>query len=328
METTPPTSVLLSWISYMLRGSSQIHTPLSGKKRKPYRAYAFFLFICFTAWTIPHLSAADEAPALVIAGPSFLDQGQRGSFVVSIETSGSINAFEGAIMLPFPGLRILAVRDAGTLASFWITPPHETASGTVSFVGVIAGGGKGTLPLFAIDVESGGEYLANVRGSGTGAYNDGNGTIVPLVFSVRSDSVAAVPSEEDIRNDLVPPEPFEIFISHDQDLFEGHEAVTFGTRDAGGSGIAYYEAQEHWKPLPSEDGWRRMVSPYKLRHAPWTRFISIKAVDYNGNAQITTQRLTASFTARAIYSGMFAMLLVAAICSFLIRRRNRQRRSS
>jgi len=116
--------------------------------------------------------------------------------------------------------------------------------------------------------------------------NDGFGTPAKLtlkeaVFTILTEK-AEVPKEEwqeELAKDDIPPEPFEIKISQDPNIFGGKYFIVFSTTDKQ-TGIDHYEVKE------GKIDWKRAESPYLLEDQSLKSIIKVKAVDKAGNERI------------------------------------------
>ena len=96
-----------------------------------------------------------HAAILRIVEPSSVAVGQPFQVDVALDTQGeNINAIQGTVSFPTKIFTLQSINDGGSIVSFWVAPPQETASGTVAFSGMAAGGIAGAgdgWPLLASD---------------------------------------------------------------------------------------------------------------------------------------------------------------------------------
>jgi hypothetical protein len=83
--------------------------------------------------------------------------------------------------------------------------------------------------------------------------------------------------------DFDPPEPFEIHLIRDPNLFGNRFAIVYTTQDKG-SGIDHYEVREKFLGLFGD--WKLAKSPYELTHQSLFGIIEVKAIDRVGLEQI------------------------------------------
>jgi hypothetical protein len=198
--------------------------------------------------------------------------------------------------------------------TLWLqTPKIDQKEGLISFVGGIPGGFCGPLPGEPEKPNLLGRIIFRVRETDaklereTDAkleflegcqvlLNDGFGTPAKLtlkeaVFTILPEK-AEVPKEEwqeELAKDDIPPEPFEIKISQDPNIFGGKYFIVFSTTDKQ-TGIDHYEVKETRKRRETERettrNWKRVESPYLLEDQSLKSIIKVKAVDKAGNERI------------------------------------------
>jgi hypothetical protein len=117
--------------------------------------------------------------------------------------------------------------------------------------------------------------------------NDGKGTLAKLNF--QDSKIKILPTaggglnewREKLLNDTSPPEPFEIQIQKNPNIFEGKYFIVFYTTDKE-TGVDYYMVKE------GEREWKVAKSPYLLENQNLDEEIKVKAVDRAGNETIAT----------------------------------------
>lgn len=206
--------------------------------------------------------------------------------------SDAINAFEARIAYSPDRLTFIDWSDTGAIVNFWIEKPGEK-NGTITMSGVVPGGYQGTNGLIAtlyFRATQEGPTAITFRDT-TILLNDGAGTQAKSSF--KNFALTVVPQDKNtsasrfplFTPDQDPPEPFMPEIARDPSLFEGKRFLVFITQDKG-TGIDHYEIKE------SPHGtfslfrrWHHAESPYVLQDQELRSFISVKAVDKNGNAR-------------------------------------------
>jgi len=207
------------------------------------------------------------------------------------------------VIVAFPK-EILEAKDFSTgnsILSLWLESPKiDQKEGLISFVGGIPGGFCGPLPgepekpnlfgriIFKVKEITGGQFsgkLNFLEGSQV-LLNDGFGTPAKLtlkeaVFTILPEKLEVPKGEwqEELAKDDIPPEPFEIKISQDPNIFGGKYFIVFSTTDKQ-TGIDHYEVKEGKK------NWKRTESPYLLEDQSLKSIIKVKAVDKAGNERI------------------------------------------
>ncbi|OGL67258.1 hypothetical protein A2856_04370 [Candidatus Uhrbacteria bacterium RIFCSPHIGHO2_01_FULL_63_20] len=227
-----------------------------------------------------------------------------------------INATEGAVTFDGGALRLEAIRDGESVIPYWIERPSLSGCPDdcrVRFAGAIPGGiSHPRAPLFSLVFTALVPGKTSVSADGFRALiDDGKGTdagadISPIAFSVRSDRTAVALTE---AADDVPPEPFDVTLVRDRQLYDGRVSAVFSTTDKG-TGIDRYEAAERLGPQGPLLGlrWRVVESPYLLLDQSLRSSVYVKAVDRAGNARVSV------LAAPALPSGIF---LLAAILGIL-----------
>jgi hypothetical protein len=233
------------------------------------------------------------------------------TFIVDlrIDTEGEcINTVKAIISFPKDLLEAKDFSTGNSILSLWLQNPKiDQKEGLISFVGGIPGGFCGPLPgepekpnllgriIFRVvsrDVPRG---LAQVafRNDSQVLLNDGLGTpdkltLKEAVFTILPEKLE-VPKEEwqeELAKDDIPPEPFEIKISQDPNIFGGKYFIVFSTTDKQ-TGIDHYEVAEQRRTLRQTTlNWKRAESPYLLEDQSLKSKILVKAVDKAGNERI------------------------------------------
>ncbi len=211
---------------------------------------------------------------------------------VRLNTEGeSINTAE--VNLTFPQ-EILEVKDfskGNSILTLWVKEPSfSNKTGVISFIGGIPGGcleENGLLGKVIFRVKEKGEAEIEFQKASRVLLNDGFGTEAKLeakgaVFNVLAEKLELSENEwlREIRKDTVSPEPFEIEISQDPNIFEGKYFITFSTTDKQ-TGIDYYQVSEMTKN--GLEVWQTGRSPHLLEDQTLKSIIRVKAVDKAGN---------------------------------------------
>jgi hypothetical protein len=212
-----------------------------------------------------------------------------------------INTVKAIISFPKDLLEAKDFSTGNSILSLWIESPKiDQKEGLISFVGGIPGGFCGPLPgepekpnllgriIFRVVSRDVSRSLAQIafRNDSQVLLNDGFGTPAKLtlkkaIFTILPEK-AEVPKEEwqeELTKDDIPPEPFEIKISQDPNIFGGKYFIVFSTTDKQ-TGIDHYEVKE------GKRNWKRAESPYLLEDQSLKSIILVKAVDKAGNERI------------------------------------------
>jgi len=189
-----------------------------------------------------------------------------------------------------------------SIISLWLKKPEIKAiEGKISFSGGIPGGFCGKIPgdpgesdilgkiIFKVP-----EFLVSDKNiakvkfleSSRVLLNDGLGTEADLklgeaqykILKEKEKSPEKV-LEKKLNEDKTPPEPFEILVLKDPQIFEGKYFIIFNTQDKQ-TGIDHYEVKE------GDKDWKIAESPYLLEDQKLQSIIKVKAVDKAGNERI------------------------------------------
>ena len=213
------------------------------------------------------------------------------TFVIDViaNTEGqNINTIEGDILFSdrTKNFEVKDVSLAGSGLTLWPRRPSLSGTGDqISFSGGIPGGITGEVPLFKIVVttKQPGEFRVGF-GEISAYANDGKGTALTVT---RVDQLVPVmaPGAESvdqwnsmISTDNIPPQPFQITLYKDPQLYGGQKFISFPAIDSE-TGIAYYEVQEG-NTLPIRSGDQYVLIDQKIKQP-----ITVTAFDIAGNAR-------------------------------------------
>lgn len=244
--------------------------------------------------------------------------GQQFSVDLMLDTENKeINAVQGKIIFPGDLLELKEIIDGGSIINLWIDKPRmatnqNTNSNEVTFSGVIPGGFKGILSPYykgyrpgrilslifrtrEIDAKQDAKQTRNslieIQNPKV-LLNDGLGTEAKL--SISNFQFRITPEAARIVGilpikDPNPPEPFELIIAQDPNIFEGKWFLVFISQDKE-SGIDYYAVHETTRKKDAAridtKEWLGAKSPYELKDQKLRSYIYVKAVDRAGNERI------------------------------------------
>jgi len=217
-----------------------------------------------------------------------------------------------SVDLSFPNdILVLEGIDLGeSIVTIWVDKPSSfdikkiNETGKIHFSGGIPGGYCGRIPgdpgltnmvaelrfyipsMMVGEVKEETEEIKILENSQV-FLNDGKGTLAKLNF--QDSKIKILPTaggglnewREKLLNDTTPPEPFEIRIQKNPNIFEGKYFIVFYTTDKE-TGIDYYMVKE------GERDWKVAKSPYLLENQNLDEEIKVKAVDRAGNETIAT----------------------------------------
>jgi hypothetical protein len=242
--------------------------------------------------------------AILYLEPSQGEYHQGDTFIVEarIDTEGEcINTVKTIVGFPKEILEAKDFSTGNSILTLWLqTPEINQKEGLISFIGGIPGGFCGPLPgepekpnllgriIFRVvprDVPRGLAEISFKEDSQV-LLNDGFGTPAKLtlkeaIFTILPEK-AEIPKEEwqeKLAKDDIPPEPFEIKISKDPNIFDGKYFIVFSTTDKQ-TGIDHYEVKE------GKRNWKRAEIPYLLEDQSLKSVIKVKAIDKAGNERI------------------------------------------
>lgn len=238
---------------------------------------------------------------------------QASTAIVEVDTLGnSINALETTIVFP-KSIFISKIMDGNSVINFWIkTATLDEQSNSISFSGLTPGGFVGQHRVLAIVGDFKISDLASVSFQNiTALKNDGEGTSATVKFFIKN---------QEISDDSTPPEPFALYISKAENIFDNKYFLSFATQDKG-LGVDHYEYADSWFGSPSEYDWKRIASPMELSSKSLFKKIFIKAIDKSGNERMQS---TVGVYYYYLWSVIWIIILVIVTCAlFSIRRFSR-----
>lgn len=287
----------------------------------PIKQKIFFLAI--TAFAAPFLASA--ASLSIRAGSSTIPLDQLVRFDVALDTQNEdMNAIQGQIIFSPEQFRLERIENGASPVTFWIVPPAETVSGTVTFSGIVPGGFQGTassvvsLWLRPVTPGQGTVSLENVAL----LRNDGQASPITLTLADASLVVSGVAATgtASLPVSHISPEIFVPVVSRNPGIYGGQYFLAFSTTDKG-SGIDHYEVME----VPTGKGigatlpWHTAVSPYLLQDQTLGSDIYVRAVDHAGNFIVVTVHAAHPNALAATHGWSGAMVaMVSAVALILI----------
>jgi len=262
---------------------------------------------------------------------------------IRIDTEGEcINTVKADISFPQDVLQAIDFSQGDSILTLWLSQPEiNQSAGLVSFIGGVPGGYCGRIlgdPGFSdllgkiiFKVTEVKEDSAEVRFLDTSQVllNDGLGTEATLntqgaVLTLLS-GISPSPKrewQEEIAEDTIPPEAFEIEIVRDPGTFGGKYFITFVTVDKQ-TGLDYFEVKE------GQGDWQRENSPYLLKDQNLQSKILIQAIDKAGNKRIIeyTPSLEKKLSLYLFYLYSVIVLILLGLIWWFIRRRIKKQKS-
>lgn len=286
-----------------------------------YTTHALSLFIAMVMLFPTSLWAArvsiETVPISVGVGDQFLAR-------IILHTEGEkLNAFEGTLEYP-DTIKLSEIRTNNSAVSLWLEEPQDVDS-AVRFAGVVPGGVlEGPHELFSIVFTA--QEMGTLQFALQDAQafrNDGEGSRVSLTLSPESFSIRSQGEGSRVQSlaldDAGSPEPFDISLGAQQELFEGGKFIAFLTQDKG-SGILRYEVCEgiFAECVIAE-------SPYLLERQSADVLIRVKAIDEAENVR-TAFLLTPHATVR--YAVFLALGILSGVALFMLFSRTRRLQQS
>ncbi len=265
-----------------------------------------------------------------VFGAQILFNASKDSIVVEEEFSvdisldserKSVNAIEGEVAFPQEFFEVKEIRDGSSIMNLWIQRP-EINQGSIRFSGITPGGYNGDRGLlFTVIFKAKKIGKENLLAKNMQALqNDGNASKLPI--GERTVSIIILPATESFPRmlpieDTDKPEKFTGEIVQDDQIFEGRTFVVFATQDKG-SGVGHYEVKEGFF-----GDYTVASSPYVLQDQSADKKIYIKALDKNGNSEISVLTPAKWKPWYKEYGGVFitALFVLLVFATYLERRK-------
>lgn len=236
--------------------------------------------------------------ALMYLDPSEGTYGPGDTFIVNVRLAPDecVNATHVEITYPPETLRAVDFSRGGSILTLFVEEPKlDTDFGLITFSGGIPGGYCGRIAgdpvlsnilgkiVFTV-VGTAPEALIHISGASKVHASDGAGTEVPLTMQDALITIAPNatlfenPWIEEVRDDIVPPEAFDVEVQSTRGVFQGNYYIVFATVDKQ-SGLDHFEIFERGV-------WKTVKSPYELRDQSLQEAIQVKAIDKAGNERI------------------------------------------
>jgi len=255
------------------------------------------------------------------------DQGDTFIAEIKLDTEGEyINTMQVNLVFSQDILEVQDFSKGNSVLTVWVQEPSfSNEAGTLSLIGGVPGGYQGfgdSLGKIIFKTKKQGLASVKIQEDSRLLLNDGFGTPAELkikegIFAI-GPKISETPADswqEEIKKDVVPPEPFKLNVTQDPLIFDGKHFITFSTTDKQ-TGINYYEVKE------DERDWKRGVSPYLLEDQSLRSIITVRAVDKAGNERIAEIAPMYSVKDKNIILRFTIIFIVsAAIISIIIRKK-------
>lgn len=222
---------------------------------------------------------------------------------LKLDVGECVNLTEANIGYDKNLLEFISFNNGQSLLNLWpILPSANLLS--INFAGGVPGGvcaenlkndnnliGK---IFFKVKEETGATSSAQINFlTGTNLYlNDGLGTKITPNLKNLNLTLTKEPGQQkewqnEIENDKMPPEPFEIEIKKDPSVYNNKYFIVFNTTDKQ-TGVDHYEISETKGGLNKlEEKWNYGQVPYPLFDQTLESIIKVKAIDKAGNATVS-----------------------------------------
>jgi len=220
-----------------------------------------------------------------------------------------VNAVKADLSFSKDNLEVVDFSRGNSILSIWVKEPViEQDLGQISFIGGIPGGFCGVMPgdpgesnllgriIFQVRQAISGQGKIGFSDTSEVLLNDGLGTKAELKTSGAAFNILdEIPYQfkdqwaDELTQDSILPEPFEIKIYQESLIFEGKYFITFSTTDKQ-TGLDYYEVAELnlFERIFKIEKWQKGNSPYLLNDQNLRSLIKVKAVDKAGNERMAT----------------------------------------
>ncbi len=228
---------------------------------------------------------------IFVEGPKEVGVSQQFQADIIIDTSGeNINAIEGELYFQRGFLGIKEISDGNSIVNFWIQRPKLTLDNKIIFSGIIPGGYSGKGKIFSVVFQSLKQGDTSIDfGNLKILLNDGSGTPVQTSSTRARVKISNIKVSEEILRakpaDSESPESFQIYLSNDENVFNGKWFIVFATQDKN-SGIDRYEVSEQKQGFLNffrSFQWTGAESPYLLDDQGLSSDVYVRAFDRAGN---------------------------------------------
>jgi hypothetical protein len=287
-----------------------------------------YLFITMFLFTIVFIPSTIFAASINISSGDKVGAGDTGVIDIYLNTEGqNINSIDGSVVLSDEHDGNFEVKDlslSNSAFTMWPRKPSLENGHKIYFVGGVPGGVNGErVLLFKIVVKINETGDFKITPNQLVAYlNDGLGTSVKIPENSSIISIGKSGDEikdkwkEIVSNDNIAPEPFEIILSEDPNLFDGKKFIFFDTTDAQ-SGIAYYEVREDGFPPV------RATTNYVLINQDKDVDIIVTAYDKAGNFQVATLKMKGSINWLGIVVALAIIITSYQILKRVVKKRKK-----
>jgi hypothetical protein len=246
------------------------------------------------------------------------------AIALSIDTERTkINAVSGKIAIP-KDLSIERMITGSSSVLFWIEMPRVT-DGFIEFSGITPGGFSGDREVFSfVMVPKSYESIDLTVSDGAVFKDDESGE--PLSTRSKKAYIRVVSGDKKLvpLDDSIPPEPFDVVVSSDQNIFDGEPFLVFAAQDKG-SGIVRYEWAHTRAFYPNDSDWNVGNSPVRLGFGALFSRIFIRAFDVNSNMRVV--EIAGPY--RYAFIAFGCIIVASVLCVlYLYARRSFSRRSS
>lgn len=269
-----------------------------------------------------------QAANLSVIAPERIEDKNQFNVLISLETGGTtINSVDISVSYPDDILSFKGYKEDGGINKLWLVTPKDEG-GKIHFSGIIPGGidgiydpdktGLQPIPLVSL--------IFIPKASGYGEFsvlnsnilqNDGVGTelLHNKIGALVSVSVSNKPGEESKVNieDKELPEVFNIEYIPSGLFSKTPSMISFFTTDIL-SGIEKYQVKD------GHSVWKDVVSPLATPKGVVKRSVTIRAVDFAGNARESSIEIPGLLSSAQLI-GIFILFVACYFVFFVVKRR-------
>ncbi len=288
---------------------------------------AFILFLTTFLFVVILLPQSSYAAYINASAESSISAGDISIINIYLNTEGQeINSLEGTISLSDNRDSNFEVKDislVNSVFSMWPRKPSLTTGHNITFIGGVPGGVKGDrLLIFSafVKINSPGSFVISPRVI-TAYKNDGLATAISITKDISTINVSSAGSsqknalEEVISNDNIAPDPFNVSLIKDPNLYDNKKFINFETND-GQSGISHYEVREGSYPAV------RSGTSYILVDQNKKANVVVTAYDKAGNFQVVSFKEKQPIRWLTVFTSVIIILVINKIVKNKIKRRS------
>jgi hypothetical protein len=248
----------------------------------------FILFILCSFFVSQAALAADVS---VYTNADTVIAGDIVAVTIRLTSFERTNAVTGNVWFDANRFSVVSINHGQSVVTLWVSRPLERELGVVSFSGITPGGFQGAdgdLFTIYLQAKQTGTTTISLHDMRVLAH-DGLGsdlpvTLNPVTIRIREGVADTATFGDD--QDTVPPEYFSPQIIESPDINDGKISLIFTAQDKGVGVDTYYIKEYRYLWQRPFVRWRYAESPYVLSDQTQQSYITVKAVDKNGNERV------------------------------------------